>query len=139
MLTFSGLIWLQADAEQSRQAGNDPHKRFSQLEGAVWPTPNDYRGASGAPGPKYWQQKVDYKITVALDEPLRSLKGVAQITYNNRSPDSLCCLWLLLDQNAFQRNAAAELTRVVAPDEPIRISEIRRVKQLQSWQGGFSD
>ena len=37
--------------------------RFRQLE-EILPTPNDYRTASGAPGHRYWQQKVDYHIDV---------------------------------------------------------------------------
>ena len=27
-----------------------------------WPDPNDYRNAAGMPGPRYWQQQVDYII-----------------------------------------------------------------------------
>ena len=36
----------------------DPFRQLNE----VWPTPNEYRLASGAPGPQYWQQKVDYDI-----------------------------------------------------------------------------
>ena len=31
-------------------------------------TANSVRLASGAPGPDYWQQKVDYKMEIELDE-----------------------------------------------------------------------
>ena len=41
--------------------------RFEQL-GNILPTPNEYRTASGAPGPKYWQQRCDYDIKCELDE-----------------------------------------------------------------------
>ena len=32
--------------------------KFEQLDQQL-PTPNEYRSGSGAPGPKYWQQKAD--------------------------------------------------------------------------------
>ena len=41
--------------------GSNHANKFEQL-GTMLPTPNEYRTASGAPGPKYWQQRVDYDI-----------------------------------------------------------------------------
>ena len=41
--------------------------KFEQL-GQTLPTPNEYRTGSGAPGPKYWQQKADYVISIELHE-----------------------------------------------------------------------
>ena len=41
--------------------------KFEQL-GTILATPNEYRTASGAPGPKYWQQRADYDIKAILDE-----------------------------------------------------------------------
>jgi len=41
--------------------------KFEQMGGTL-PTPNEYRTASGAPGPRYWQQRVDYDIKCELDE-----------------------------------------------------------------------
>src|SRR5665647_2996727 len=72
--------------------------RFEQL-GTILPTPNEYRTASGAPGPKYWQQRVDYNIKCELDEPNLILKGSETVTYFNNSPDVLTYLWLQLDEN----------------------------------------
>ena len=63
------------------------------------PTPNEYRTASGAPGPKYWQQRADYNITCSLDEDKQILTGSETITYFNNSPDPLTYLWLQLDEN----------------------------------------
>ena len=40
-----------------------------------WPTPNANRSASGAPGPAYWQQQVDYDIDAALDETAHRITG----------------------------------------------------------------
>ena len=50
---------------------------FEQL-GQTLPTPNEYRTASGAPGPKYWQQRCDYDIKASLDE--KALKLTGQLT-----------------------------------------------------------
>lgn len=72
--------------------------RFEAL-GTMLPTPNEYRTASGAPGPKYWQQKCDYDITCNLDEDKQVLTGSETISYSNNSPDQLTYLWLQLDEN----------------------------------------
>src|SRR5687768_1056066 len=72
--------------------------KFEQLE-QVLPTPNEYRSGSGAPGPRYWQQKADYTISVELNDANQSISGTETITYHNNSPDVLRYLWLQLDQN----------------------------------------
>ena len=78
--------------------GSNHANKFEQL-GTMLPTPNEYRTASGAPGPKYWQQRVDYDIKCELDEVNYKLKGSETITYFNNSPDVLTYLWLQLDEN----------------------------------------
>ena len=72
--------------------------KFEQL-GTILPTPNEYRTASGAPGPKYWQQRCDYDIVAELDEPNLRLNGKETVTYYNNSPDNLTYLWIQLDEN----------------------------------------
>ncbi len=78
--------------------GSNHGNRFEQL-GTILPTPNEYRTASGAPGPKYWQQRCDYDITCELDEPNRKLSGKENLTYFNNSPDVLTYIWMQLDEN----------------------------------------
>ena len=60
--------------------------RFRQLH-ELLPTPNAQRTASGAPGHAYWQQQVDYRIEVTLDEAERRLTGLEHVAYHNNSPD----------------------------------------------------
>ena len=72
--------------------------KFEQL-GTILPTANEYRTASGAPGPKYWQQRADYDIKATLDEKKLLLTGAETVTYFNNSPDVLTYLWLQLDEN----------------------------------------
>lgn len=66
---------------------------------------NEYRSASGAPGPKYWQNRVDYNISANLDEATNKVKATITITYKNNSPEKLPYLWLQLDQNSFKSDS----------------------------------
>ena len=76
---------------------NDP---FRQLE-EVWPTPTEFRIASGAPGPNYWQQRADYHIKISLDEKKDLLTGQERVTYHNQSPHTLKYIWMQLDRNKY--------------------------------------
>jgi Peptidase family M1 domain len=96
---FLLFIGISANAQDIKNnPGSNHGNRFEQL-GTILPTPNEYRTASGAPGPKYWQQRCDYDITCELDEPNRRLIGKETLTYSNNSPDVLTYLWLQLDEN----------------------------------------
>ena len=64
--------------------------------------PNIYRAASGAPGPKYWQNRADYDIKASLDTTTKALAGSLRLRYTNNSPDTLRFIWLQLEQNAFK-------------------------------------
>lgn len=103
-----------AAAELLRQTKGDFHDAFRQLDVDL-PTPNVYRTASGAPGPQYWQQRADYRISVALDEERRRIQGSETVTYTNNSPDPLRYLWVQLDQNRF-RNDSLERRSETAMD-----------------------
>ncbi len=94
LLPFS---YLCAQNIQNNPGSNHGNK-FEQL-GTILPTPNEYRTASGAPGPKYWQQRADYNIKCELDEKNMRLTGSETITYFNNSPDILRYLWFQLDEN----------------------------------------
>ncbi len=96
---FLLFIGINANAQDIKNnPGSNHGNRFEQL-GTILPTPNEYRTASGAPGPKYWQQRCDYDIVCELDEPNRRLIGKETLTYSNNSPDVLTYLWLQLDEN----------------------------------------
>ena len=59
-------------AQAIQQTKGNFEDKFRQLD-EVLPTPNVYRNAAGEPGHQYWQQEVDYKIDVALDEKASKL------------------------------------------------------------------
>jgi hypothetical protein len=101
LLSF-GIMFLTVLTVVAQDIRNNPGSnhgnKFEQL-GTILPTPNEYRTASGAPGPKYWQQRADYDIKATLDEKNLMLHGAETITYFNNSPDVLTYIWLQLDEN----------------------------------------
>lgn len=101
-ITVMFMLFCLAMSAQAQNIMNNPTSnhgnKFEQL-GTILPTPNEYRTASGAPGPKYWQQRADYDIKCELDEKNLKLTGSETITYYNNSPDVLTYLWLQLDEN----------------------------------------
>ncbi|MBK0380939.1 M1 family metallopeptidase [Mucilaginibacter segetis] len=66
---------------------------------------NEFHSANGSPGPKYWQNRVDYKLDVKLDTVAKTISGTDNISYTNNSPDALPYLWLHMDQNTYKENA----------------------------------
>ncbi|HEY8397351.1 MAG TPA: M1 family metallopeptidase [Flavihumibacter sp.] len=107
LLAWSVLLAGSASAQNiQNNPGSNHGNKFEQL-GTILPTPNEYRTASGAPGPKYWQQRADYDIKCELDEEKLRLTGSETITYFNNSPDELTYLWFQLDENehSSDRNA----------------------------------
>lgn len=126
-----------AQADSIRQTKGSFEDKFRQLEGEDWPTPTDYRNASGAPGHRYWQQKVDYDIAARLDEGKKTVSGRQTVRYRNNSPDALPYLWLLLDQNNYKRDSIAEMASTVSGDQ-VSIGEIRSIKRMEEWEGGFT-
>jgi hypothetical protein len=99
MMVSAACISTAALAQNTQNnPGSNHGNKFEQL-GGILPTPNEYRTASGAPGPKYWQQRCDYDIKATLDENALKLTGSETVTYYNNSPDVLTYLWLQLDEN----------------------------------------
>ena len=88
----------QQEPDSERKPGHYNTNRFKQLY-EEFSTPNQYRSASGAPGPAYYQQQADYKMDLTLNDALSQIYGEETITYTNNSPDQLEYLWVQLDQN----------------------------------------
>ena len=92
------MLSIQSFSQPLRNPGSNHGNRFEQLD-YLLQDPNEYRTASGAPGPKYWQQRADYDINVEIDEEKNILKGSEVVTYYNNSPDVLTYIWLQIDEN----------------------------------------
>ena len=114
-----------------------PRDHFRQLDD-VWPTPNNVRRPSGAPGSEYWQQQVDYDINIRLDDRTQTLSGDELITYHNNSPDELDVLWLQLDQNRYANDSADWLTSPAPEMEKLSYDELRSVLYRENFDGGFN-
>ncbi|MBD3585768.1 M1 family metallopeptidase [Salinimonas sp. HHU 13199] len=134
-----------------KQTKGDFEDKFRQLEETL-PTPNVYRNAAGAPGHQYWQQEVDYKIDVKLNEEKRRIEASEQITYKNNSPDTLKYLWIQLDQNKYREDSMSALTTTfggignrgpatqsASSDAPARLSmgALRRQQFVEDTELGY--
>ena len=121
--------WLNADDEAKTN-----QSMFRPLED--WPDPTDYRSASGAPGPRYWQQQVDYRIETALDTTAHVVSGSEHVTYHNNSPHTLSYVWIQLDQN----RRSIEHSRTYAAEEalPDHVSPaFAEYVGIDKFDGGF--
>ncbi|MDF1694558.1 MAG: M1 family metallopeptidase, partial [Saprospiraceae bacterium] len=115
---------------------NTNQNKFRQL-GQDLPTPNNYRNAAGAPGSDYWQQKVDYKMDIEIDDDNQKLIGSSAIKYHNNSPDELTYLWLQLDQNVRSPESDSPKLRGSNISNSNRVS-LRGLKRMQNeFEGGF--
>jgi hypothetical protein len=56
---------------------------------------------------QYWQQQVDYKIDVSLNDKNHTLKGFLKLDYTNNSPDKLDFIWFHLWPNAYKNETTA--------------------------------
>lgn len=99
-MLFSTVVLAQ---DSTAIQGHKNNNKFKQLY-EEFATPNRFRTASGAPGVDYYQQQVDYKMDIELDDQNTKLYGNETITYTNNSPDALPYLWVQLDQNIRNEN-----------------------------------
>ncbi len=110
----------------------DPFRQLDEL----LPTPSDYRATSGAPGPRYWQQRADYDIKVRLLEDRHALIGEEAITYHNRAPLALSYLWVQLDQNRFEPDSTDVTTRTTPNLGQFTYKQLRELLIRKEFEGG---
>ncbi len=109
VLSIIGLfVFIGLFAQTNTVSNYDNKEAFNPQ---FYPYPgNDFRSASGEPGPRYWQNHADYKINCTLDTMKHGLSGDVEISYTNNSPDNLKFLWLQLDQNIYRKDSRATAT-----------------------------
>lgn len=103
------FVAAQSDILKNQEAFGD----FTERRG------NEYRTASGKPGPKYWQNYADYMIEATLDTSTHTITGKVTIDYLNNSPEDLEFIWLQLEQNRFTDTSRGTLTTPVRGDRYI--------------------
>lgn len=106
---FLSIISLILFSVQSlAQSGFNPYELFASYPKS---TANKFRSANGAPGPEYWQNRVNYRINASIDTITDNLIASVEIEYINNSPDTLHSLWLQTDQNMYREHSVSNFAR----------------------------
>lgn len=108
-LCFAVFVFsIQTNAQEKEntvfQSNQSVFGNFKDVRG------NAYRTATGKPGPEYWQNRADYEIQATLNDETTTLSGNVKITYTNNSPENMGYVWLLLEQNRFEKDARGAYT-----------------------------
>ena len=128
------LLWSSVMAAgEAHPASADP---FRQLE-EILPTPTTTRTGSGAPGHEYWQQEVDYRIEVAIDDKAHRLQGRERVSYRNNSPDTLEYLWLQLDANIYGPTADRASTATAPTFDRVPYRTLSYLTAGQTFDGSI--
>jgi hypothetical protein len=126
ILLLAAFVLAAAASAQAQTAPYDPLKTFAPL---TLPAPaSTIRSGSGAPGPAYWQNRVDFNIAARIDTAAHVLSGEETVTYTNNSPEALDVLWFQMDQNLYRRDSRG-----------YAMSGGRRVDTKQSTEGFIVD
>ncbi len=138
VISTAVTLTFAASAQSVNQTKGNFEDKFRQLE-EVLPTPNVYRAGSGAPGHKYWQQKVDYKIKVTLTDTddAQVISGSQIVTYTNNSPDTLDYLWVQMDQNRFSKHSEDYRTRTSSSTTKLSMGALRSALLTEANEGGY--
>jgi hypothetical protein len=134
MMLVAGAV-ASASAQPLRNPGSNHGNRFEQLD-YLMQDPNEYRTASGAPGPKYWQQRADYDINVDINEEANVLTGSETVTYFNNSPDILTYIWLQIDENFHHPNSANNYDKPSSMGNRLTHQQLLQM-DLQEYMKGF--
>jgi len=91
---------------------------------------NGTRSETGAPGQRYWQNRVRYSIEANVHPDSLRLRGSERVTYVNNSPDALRYVVVNLYQNLFRQvTGGLNLTRVVAQGQTLARLQPAQVEQ----------
>jgi len=119
-LAISLLLTISSQAQRRRQL--DPNDTSSNYQPSKLFSPlfysekgNEFHSANGAPGLKYWQNRVDYRLSATLDTNAKTITATEKIRYTNNSPDALQYLWLQLDQNTYKKDARSNFATAFSP------------------------
>lgn len=130
-MSLKALILLALFAAADVMAQNASNYNYQETFSPLFYTKNgnEYRTASGQPGPKYWQNRADYELTASLDDKSDQITGSEVLTYTNNSPEDLPFLWMQLDQNLFDADSRGNAV--------IPLSGSRNGAKGQAFDGGF--
>ena len=137
LFVFANILMAQKGVNADKEPGHYNQNKFKQLY-EEFATPNNYRSASGAPGPDYYQQQADYKMDIELDDKNAKIYGTETITYTNNSPDHLEYLWLQLDQNVRAKTSKSPLRNGDGVPMAEQASAFAQKYMTETFDGGFN-
>ncbi len=136
LILFVSVVTYGQQGSISTKESTKWQGKFEQLD-QLLPTPNEYRSGSGAPGPRYWQQRADYVINAELDDNNQTIRGSETITYYNNSPDALTYLWLQVDQNIYEKGNMTQSTTTNTVKDSSNTRSMAQDLALFDYDGGF--
>tara|TARA_B100000787_G_scaffold85056_1_gene62687 strand:+ start:3479 stop:5302 length:1824 start_codon:yes stop_codon:yes gene_type:complete len=83
----------------------------------------------------YWQQHVDYKMTINVDEKNNQYSGKQTLVYTNNSPDVLDRVFYHLYFNAFQPGSEMDVRSLTIEDPDRRVGD--RISKLAPSEIGY--
>lgn len=89
-------------------------KRFQIFFTFVFPLAINHQPLALAQDKPYFQQQVNYKIEVSLNDKTHELHGVESVEYINNSPDELTFIWFHIWPNAYKNNQTALAKQLIA-------------------------
>jgi hypothetical protein len=102
-VVLAAVVWLPSSASgQSTRAVRRTIPMTDMIRRAF---AEGTRDSTGAPGPNYWQTRVDYSIDAALDPTTSTLTGSETATIHNDGPDEMPAIVMRLNQNIFRGDA----------------------------------
>ncbi len=84
---------------------------------------------------QYWQQEVDYKMTIDMDVQTNRFDGSQRLTLKNNSPDTLYRVFYHLYFNAFQPGSMMDVRARTLPDTDRRVGD--RISKLLPHEIGY--
>jgi hypothetical protein len=135
-LIFSFVSFSQDNDYNKPTKAHYNTNKFKQLREEL-ATPNTYHTASGKPGKDYYQQKVDYKMNIILDDNKQRIYGDEIITYHNNSTDDLEYLWIQLDQNMQAPDSKTNDIKADGPSVLYRPEQFTQQFLGKPFDGGF--
>jgi len=138
------VLAITANAQRRRRAASTNDTISSAYEPSELFSPlfysekgNEFHSPNGAPGEKYWQNRVDYWINTSLDTTAKTITSTEKINYTNNSPDALPYLWLQLDQNTYKKDARSNFLTGFAP-APEQHTDGYRIESVYVNAGNIS-
>ncbi len=106
---------------------------FGATNPIVKPSPNLDKANLQDPG--YWQQHVDYTMTIDMDVNTYQYKGTQTLVYTNNSPDVLNHVYYHLYFNAFQPGSEMDVRSRTIADPDGRVRD--RISKLTPEEIGY--